>query len=216
MSDNVLQTPLAVHEQVQTGALSGYAVIQVDLRRIELSRRTLDDVTFRKSCLEFVPAEGVTCRDVLFEASRMRGLSLKRGLLTATRIMNCEGHELNLTESCINGLQVFDTPLSNARFSNARLDDCVFQSAELYGARFDSALLVHCRFSDPRMENASLNRAVFRRALLIDVDLRGANLHGADFEEAVCIKVDLRDTNLVRANLEGATFVACDMAGSVR
>lgn len=216
MTENVLNTPHAVYEQVDTGALNGYAVLQVDLRRVDLTERSVVDVAFRKVCLEYVPATRATCREVRFEASQLRAFDLSGALLTGARIMNSEAHEIRLNESCIQHMQVFDTPMANATFANARLDDCTFQSAELYGANFNSALLMHCGFSDPRMENASLNRASFERALLIDVDLRAANLHGASFKDALLVKVDLRDTNLVRADFEGATLVACDTTGSVR
>ena len=216
MSENILQTPLAVYEKVESGALSGFAVLQVDLCRLDLIDRALLDVAFRNVNMEHVPAVNSTCRDVRFEACRLRGFNLASALMTGTRIMNCEAHEISMREACAIGLQVFDTPMANASFIGARLDDCLFQSADLYGAKFESALLTHCRFSDPRMENAGLNRVSFERAVLIDVDLRGANLHGANFKDALCVRVDFRDTNLVRAELEEASFVACDTTGSIR
>ena len=216
MSENVLQSSYAVIEQVQSGGLSGYAVLQADLRKLELNGRALSDVAFRKVTLEQVPAADATCRSVRFEASRLRGLNLSGGLLSDTRLMNCEAHEFNLCSACVIRMQIFDTPMANARFDGARLQDCVFQSADLYGACFDDALLMHCRFSDPRMENAGLNRASFQRAMLIDVDLRGANLHGANFTDALLVRVDLREANLVRAEMSGATLIACDTTGSVR
>jgi uncharacterized protein YjbI with pentapeptide repeats len=215
MTENVLEDAYAVAERFQSGGLEGYAVVQADLRRLDLTDGVLTDVQFSKVTLEHVLAVQTTCREVRFEASRLRAFNFDRALVTGSRIMNCQAHEMRLNGACLHHFQVFDTEMANASFRSARLDDCTFQSAELYGADFTGALLMHCRFSDPRMENASLNRARFERALLIDVDLRKANLHGASFKDALLVKVDLRDTNLVRADFEGATMVSCDTTGSV-
>lgn len=209
--EHVLSSEFDVAEASAGGRMTGYAIRQVNLARVKLEDKILDDITFTRVGLSGGRLAGTTGTGLQFNETSLRSADLSRAHLRNASFLNCEAIEIRCQGALLEDTRFFDSIMSNADFRYCRLLKSRFQSAELYGADFRNSFLSHCTFSDPKMGNASLTRADFRKAMLIDVDLQGANLHAANFEGAVFVRVDIRGANLVRADLRGAAMVGCTM-----
>jgi uncharacterized protein YjbI with pentapeptide repeats len=70
--------------------------------------------------------------------------------------------------------------LNGALFDNAILEDCCFESVNLWGADFSEAIIKNCNFEDANLEDAN-----FKDAILIANNFEDANLKDVNFKEAI-------------------------------
>ncbi len=112
-----------------------------------------------------------------------------------------------------------DLPLSQGRYGDTQLENCLLAGLDLRGASF-----VNCPLSGAHLEGADLSNAHLEGAVLLHAHLEGAyliraNLEGAYLGEAQLEGADLTDAHLegaylIRANLEGAYLIRANLEGA--
>ena len=103
---------------------------------------------------------------------------------------------------------LFFTSISNADFTNVRLDGALLMSSRLEGARLFGASLRAALLDGATLVGARLVAARLDGAVLDGARLDEARLDGATLDRA-----RLRATNLNGARLDGATFESTDLRG---
>src|SRR5690606_35495298 len=144
--EHVLSSEYEVAEVVAGGGLSGYAIGQVDLARVNFEDKNLDIVTFTRLGFEGGRLAGSTGSQLQFNESALRSADFQRAHLCDSSFLNCDAIEVRCEGALIEDTKCFDSIMSNSIFRNARLLKCRFQSAELYGADFRNAFCTHCTF----------------------------------------------------------------------
>lgn len=109
--------------------------------------------------------------------------------------------------------------------TRARLDNCSFEDATLYGCDFTGAALSIAKFTGASVDGGNWDRAHLERAVLRDTQLHGVSMRGAALidailDRAIFVECDLRDADLslrrdrISGTTSGTRFERCDLRGS--
>ncbi|GAB5389329.1 MAG: hypothetical protein Alpg2KO_22970 [Alphaproteobacteria bacterium] len=187
------------------------ALLTASLKAMALNRITGEPLIEGKAArladvLEVAAQTNYRLRYLDLSGKRLRSLDLTRADLA---MMNGRGLEAT-------GTVFADCRLHHADLSNAKLWQCRFDRATLYGAsldnvRGDQAQFAGTDLSGVSARNASFYRASFAGALLNAVDLRGADLSSTDFTDATVSIVLVDDTT----RLTGANLTEEQLSGLV-
>ncbi len=102
-----------------------------------------------------------------------------------------------------------DLPLSQGRYGDTQLENCLLAGLDLRGASF-----INCRLSGAHLEGAVLTDAHLEGADLWNAHLEGVDLIDAHLEGAVLSKAHLEGAVLWNAHLEGADLIDAHLEGA--
>jgi uncharacterized protein YjbI with pentapeptide repeats len=152
-----------------------------------LSRAIFDECDLTGALIEYSNLEFVEITDCIANAgsfynSRLMNASLQRTRFERTNLRACW-------------------------FTDAKVVDCTFDSADLDMSNFVGASVVTSSFRDARLADTQIDRASFEHC-----DLRGAKLsdqvYGSQF-----VDCDFRRANLDRLKIKDTRFIRCKLAG---
>jgi len=125
--------------------------------------------------------------------------------------------------ACIHGSAVFTgATLFEANFSDAVIENCIFDKADMAGAILTGLHLKHSSFVNTNFEGASLDNikvssgtsmknAIFNNCNLSYADFQYIDLSFAQLENAIMYEIYLCNSNLNGANLRGAELSSSNL-----
>jgi uncharacterized protein YjbI with pentapeptide repeats len=146
----------------------------------------------------------------------------------ALRFEQCVIRRVNLLNTRLTGLRIFNCCLDHCDLSGAQWEEARLRRTEMRDCRLRGANLIdsHCEdlyFSDCLMDDAFLAGVIFRGARFTHCSLRkvnfeGANLSGVVFDHcdlsgAMLSGAKLNDTDLRSSNIEGVRVGVADLKG---
>lgn len=91
---------------------------------------------------------------------------------------------VDLSDTCLSGLDLSDAKLANANLVDADLVETKLHNADLSGADLDGANLSAATLNNAKLTDADLAGAYLNHAKLVRADLGGADLSGSELFEA--------------------------------
>lgn len=121
---------------------------------------------------------------------------------------------IDLRRANLQGFDLLDARLNNARFEYAQLQDALLAGAQLKGAILIAARLQGAALLEAQLQRAILDGARLQRARLINAQLQGAQLHGVQLRGAVLNRAQLQGADLCSVRLQGARLVEARLQGA--
>lgn len=134
-------------------------------------------------------------------------------LLFASRRGFCEGLQIDLQGSWLNGATLCAAYLCGANLAEARLQGADLVGAQLQGADLSWAHLQSAGLSWARLQGADLVGARLDAASLSRANLHGADLARSTLRGAVLSRTHLQGAFIVGANLQGADLTEAQFQG---
>lgn len=185
-------------------AIEAIVFIESDLSGCELTNATIASTQFLASNASRVRGDGVTLRETCLIDTPVAGAELRGARMERCSFLG----EVDLHETCLDGLEATDATwnggdLRAARFRRARFTRAMFAGADLSGADFRLAsaagvLFDNCRLVGTDFAAADLRGAQMHRADATAAGFRGANLYGCDLTDATLAGADLCGANLAK------------------
>jgi uncharacterized protein YjbI with pentapeptide repeats len=134
---------------------------------------------------------------------QLRGISLKRALLNAMNLSECDLKGADLKRAYLCNSSLVGANLEETDLDRASLMGADFRTANLTNASLKWACLSGADFRQANLTGADLTGADLTDADLTGADLTGANLLGADLTGALLVGIQARSTNFQGAILTG-------------
>lgn len=180
-------------------------VRDVDMRRASLSSARADHATFTDTDLSGANLADARLSRASFEDCRLDGARLDRATLENATMSGVQGDKVSFTGIQAQGLRLDSgTHLSEADFSNARLENASIQDSFLTNADLSNADMTASFFrasdlSGSTAQAAQAADATFKDVRLTDASWSQANLMHASFDNTLIHNVDLSGSNLYAA-----------------
>lgn len=185
-------------------AIEAMVFIESDLTGCDLTNATIGSTQFLASNVSRVRGVGLTLRETCLIDTPAAGADLRGARMERCSFLG----EVDLHDSCLDGLEATDATwnggdLRAARFRRARFTRATFAGADLRGADFRLAaaagvLFDNCRLVGTDFAAADLRGAQMHRADATAACFRGANLYGSDLTDATLAGADLGGANLAK------------------
>jgi len=187
---------------------SGEGFAGIDLYGVDLSGRDLSGVDFSEALMEGAILKGARLVGANFEKAVLARADLREADLTGARFgsANLGGADLRGAKAAegldLSRATLWETDLSGASFTGAKLDDVTVFEVKLAGAQ---------------LPGLSATKASFYKTDLTGMVLTGATLEGCTFMECTLTGADLSrarlgKTCLVQCNADGANLGAAEAA----
>ena len=152
-----------------------------DLKAVDLSRRSLEGVDFKRARLENSNLDGSNLSDANLHGANLAGATLIRSILRRTGFQSVRLHQVDMTASDMEESNLFEAQLHHSRLLGVNL-----RKSNLTGAEFLFTELSRSNLSETNCYSALFDQA----------NLRGANLRGASLEKAQFIESNLEEADL--------------------
>src|SRR6266511_177251 len=103
--------------------------------------------------------------------------------LAGRRYVECEFHEVDLTEAVVSGSVFTDCVFGNVRFNAARITDSAFTGCAFKRCNFFDAEFVRCKLVGSTFSECSMRPLTVTRGDWSFVGLPGADLRDVTFEQ---------------------------------
>ena len=178
-SASLLQANLSRASLVKVNAVSA------NFEDANLSLCTAMEAGFSNANLRGANLSGAKLRSAIFGLADLTGAQLceadlTRADLTNAIVVGTDFTHAILDQAVLKQLDLRETILAGASFSEAVLRGCNLEGQMLPGANFFRANLAHAYLTDSRMPDAKFEGAILRETGLADIDWEGADLRGAD------------------------------------
>ena len=140
------------------------------------------------------------------------------------------------SQACLSACNFAGSRMADANFSDASIENCIFDRCYGQRATFQETLIRSCRFQYAMFDTADLSHAQIidcdfsdvnlRDSLMVKAEVRGAssqarscfqraNFTNAQLRGCLFVDCDFKAARFVDADLVGASFYNCDLSGAL-